>query len=183
MQWPCLRLLLTLFVFCLLVTCSAVRIGSTFCSTLFILVKQCSGHVWGFRVNGHHLASRSWSLVTNQCCAGMQKVCLAFLLHVSACASWCMVSKCVKLVILPSRRLSSQLQGCLASVLALAGALTTMDCLVCKQFRNKEYWKDSPWTSWSTVTGAFSCCKRCMRFVLMETALQLRTTRNLWTYG
>ena len=137
----------------------------------------------GQLVNWHHLASRSWSLVTNQCCAGMQKVCLAFLLHVSACASWCMVSKCVKLVILPSRRLSSQLQGCLASVLALAGALTTMDCPVCKQFCNKEYWKDSQRTFWSTVTGAFSCCKRCMRSVLMETALQLSATRNLEPYG
>ena len=47
------------------------------------------------------------------------KSCIAFLLHVNACASWCMVSKCVELVILPSRRLSSQLQGCLSSVLVL----------------------------------------------------------------
>ena len=75
------------------------------------------------------------------------KSCIALLLHVNACASWCMVSKCVELVILPSRRLSSQLQGCLSSVLVLAGALTIMNCLVCKQFRNKEYWKDSPRTS------------------------------------
>ena len=147
--------------------------------TLFIMVKQCSGHVWGFRSPGFkimvigHKTALCWHTES----------CLAFLLHVNACASWCMVSKCVELVILPSGRLSSQLQGCLSSVLALAGALTTMDCPVCKQFCNKEYWKDSQRTFWSTVTGAFSCCKRCMRSVLMETALQLSATRNLEAYG
>ena len=85
----------------------------------------------------------AWGLTGND----LVQSCIALLLHVNACASWCMVSKCVELVILPSRRLSSQLQGCLSSVLVLAGALTIMNCLVCKQFRNKEYWKDSPRTS------------------------------------